>query len=235
MTSARTARSLALVGWLLLCALALSGCGSLPWLESRTPSHALQDTASTPLGRTLAAEAARHPGLSGVEAITDGRVAFGLRIALARAATRSIDLQTFIWHADETGTLLYEEMLRAAERGVRVRLLLDDVNTEGLDPIFALLDSQPNVELRLYNPFVGRGSRAVGFLSDFARLNRRMHNKSFTVDNQVTIVGGRNVANEYFEAGDELSFADIDVMAVGAAVPAVKVRIFSWLPIEWLL
>ena len=87
-------------------------------------------------------------------------MAFGLRVALARAATRSIDLQTFIWKPDATGTLLYEEMLRAAERGVRVRLLLDDVNTTGMDPIFALLDAQPNIELRLYNPFVGHGCRA---------------------------------------------------------------------------
>ena len=210
------------IGWLLLSALALSGCGSLPSLESRTPSHALTDTASAPLGKAVAAEVALHPGLSGIEAFTDGRVAFALRIALARAATRSIDIQTFIWHADATGMLLYEEMLRAAERGVRVRLLLDDVNAEGLDPIFALLDTHPNIELRLYNPFVSRGSRGLSFLGDFARLNRRMHNKSFTVDNQVTIVGGRNIANEYFEAGEDQSFADIDVMAVGAAVPAVS-------------
>ena len=202
--------------------MALSGCGSLPSLESRTPSRAFSDTASTPLGKTLAAEVARHPGLSGIEAITDGRVAFGLRVGLARAATRSIDIQTFIWHADATGMLLWEEMLRAAERGVRVRLLLDDVNGAGLDPILALLDAQPNIELRLYNPFVGRGSRGLGFLGDFERLNRRMHNKSFTVDNQVTVVGGRNVANEYFEAGEDQSFADIDVMAVGAVVPAVS-------------
>jgi len=220
--SARTARSSAFSGWLLLCAIALSGCGSLPSLASRTPSHALLDTASTPLGKGIAAEVARHPGLSGIEAVTDGRVAFGLRVALARAATRSIDVQTFIWHDDATGMLLYEEMMRAAERGVRVRLLLDDVNTTGMDPIFALLDAQPNIELRLYNPFVGRVSRTVGILGDFERLNRRMHNKSFTVDNQVTIVGGRNVANEYFEAGDDQSFADFDVMAVGAVVPQVS-------------
>ena len=109
-------------------------------------------------------------------------------------------------------------MLRAAERGVRVRLLLDDVNAAGLDPIFALLDAQPNIELRLYNPFTSRGSRGLGFLGDFSRLNRRMHNKSFTVDNQVAIVGGRNIADEYFEAGEGLSFADIDVLAVGEAV-----------------
>jgi putative cardiolipin synthase len=148
----------------------------------------------------------------------------GIRVALARAAARSIDIQTFIWKSDETGTLLYEEMLRAAERGVRVRLLLDDINTKGLDPILALLDAQPNIEVRLYNPFVGRGSRALGLLGDFERLNRRMHNKSFTVDNQASVVGGRNIANEYFEAGEDLHFADLDVLVVGAAVPAISTQ-----------
>ena len=220
--STRIARLPAVIGWLLLCTLALTGCGSLPSLESRTASHALRDTASTPLGQTVAAQSASHPGLTGIEPLSDGRVAFAVRVSLARAATRSIDIQTFIWKVDETGSVLFEEMLKAAERGVRVRLLLDDVNTQGLDPIFALLDAQPNIELRLYNPFVGRSSRGLGFVGDFERLNRRMHNKSFTVDNQVTIVGGRNVANEYFEAGEDQSFADIDVIAVGAAVPAVS-------------
>jgi len=220
----RLHRSLAAAAWVLLCSFTLAGCGSLPPLAGRTASHALPDTASTPLGQAIAPEAARHPGLTGIEAITDGRVAFGMRMALARAATRSIDIQTFIWHADATGTLLYEEMLRAAERGVRVRLLLDDVNTEGLDPIFALLDAQPNIELRLYNPFVGRGSRLLGFLGDFERLNRRMHNKALIADNQMAIIGGRNIADEYFEAGEDQSFADIDVLTVGEAVHEVSTQ-----------
>jgi len=218
----RRQASRAFTGWLLVVSLALAGCASRPSLESRTPSHALKDTGSTRLGQAIAPEAARRPGLSGIEAVTDGRVGFGLRVALARAATRSIDIHTFIWKSDETGTLLFEEMLRAAERGVRVRLLLDDVNTKGMDPTFALLDAQPDIELRLYDPFIGRGSRTLGMLGDFERLNRRMHNKSFTVDNQVSIIGGRNVANEYFEAGDDVSFADIDLMVVGSVVPAIS-------------
>jgi putative cardiolipin synthase len=93
---------------------------------------------------------------------------------------------------------------------------------QGLDPIFALLDAQPNIQLRLYNPFTSRGSRGLGFLGDFERLNRRMHNKSFTVDNQAAIVGGRNLADEYFEAGEGLSFADVDVLAVGEAVRGIS-------------
>ena len=217
-----TPRSPPLIAGLLGASLALAGCGSLPPLTSRASSYALEDTAATTLGQAIAPEAGRHPGLSGVEALTDGRVAFGFRVALARAAALSIDIQTYIWKPDETGTLLFEEMLRAAERGVRVRLLLDDITTQGMDPILALLEAQPNIEVRLYNPFVGRGSRALGILGDFGRLNRRMHNKSFTVDNQVSIVGGRNLADEYFEAGGELNFADVDVMVVGAVVPAIS-------------
>ena len=208
--------------WFLGVALGLAGCAPLPPLAGRTASHALEDTANTPLGQAVAPEAARHPGLTGIEPIADGRLSLGMRLALLRAATRSIDIQTFIWHADNSGTLLYEEVLRAAERGVRVRLLLDDVNTQGLDPIFAMLDAQPNIQLRLYNPFTSRGSRGLGFLGDFERLNRRMHNKSFTADNQAAIVGGRNLADEYFEAGEGVSFADVDVLAVGEAVRAIS-------------
>ena len=208
----------------LALAIGVAGCAPLPTLDAsnRTASYAFADTASTPLGRAIAPEAARHPGLTGIEPISDGRVALAMRLALLRAATRSVDVQTFIWHADNAGTLLYEEVLRAAERGVRVRLLLDDVNAQGLDPIFALLDAQPNVQLRLYNPFTSRGSRGLGILGDFERLNRRMHNKSFTIDNQATIVGGRNIADEYFETGEGLSFADFDVLAVGEAVRGVS-------------
>jgi len=166
-------------------------------------------------------QALEHLGQTGVVAIDDGRAAFGARVALLRTAARSVDIQTFIWRADNAGTLLFEEVVRAAERGVRVRLLLDDLNTAGTDPTLALLASHANSELRLYNPFVGRGSRAIGLLADFTRLNHRMHNKSFTVDNVVTLVGGRNIADEYYEIG-ETGLVDLDIVAVGAVVQAVS-------------
>jgi putative cardiolipin synthase len=146
-----------------------------------------------------------------------------VRVRLARQAAKSIDIQTYIWHEDATGTLLFEEMMQAARRGVRVRMLLDDANsTRKIDPILTLLAREPNVEVRLYNPFVGRGSKAIGFLTDFDRLNHRMHNKSFTVDNRVTIVGGRNIADEYFEAGQETGLVDLDAVAVGEVVQEVS-------------
>ena len=199
----------------------LAGCAGLPPLKDRPSTHALPPVAASPLGRAMLPAVRQHPGLTGLVPIIDGRVAFGTRVLLARAATRSIDIQTFIWHPDSTGTLLFEEMMSAAERGVRVRLLLDDLNTAGTDPTLALLASHPNLELRLYNPFVGRGSRTMGFVSDFTRLNHRMHNKSFTVDSVVTVVGGRNIADEYYEIG-ESGMVDLDVVAVGDAVKQVN-------------
>ena len=136
--------------------------------------------------------------------IPGGRTAFAARVLLARQAARSIDIQTYIWRADATGSMLFNEMLQAAQRGVRVRLLLDDANTNRqIDTILAMLAAQPGIEVRLYNPFVSRGSRALGFLGDFGRLNHRMHNKAYIVDSQVAIVGGRNLADEYFEATED--------------------------------
>ena len=112
--------------------------------------------------------------------------------------------------------------MAAAERGVRVRLLLDDNNTAGLDEPLAALDSHPNIEVRLFNPFANRHLRIGDFVTDFARVNRRMHNKSFTADNQATIVGGRNVGDEYFGADSPVAFADLDVLAAGSVVRDVS-------------
>jgi putative cardiolipin synthase len=136
-------------------------------------------------------------------------------------AEHIIDARYYIWNNDLSGGLLFAALRRAADRGVRVRLLLDDNNTMGLDPILAALNAHPNIEVRLFNPFKIRRWRMLGYLTEFARLNRRMHNKSFTIDNQATIVGGRNVGDEYFDAGQGVSFADLDVLAVGPVVAEV--------------
>ena len=200
----------------------LTGCVSLPSLEGRTETSALTGTHGTRLGRALAPRAAADPGKTGIYPLIAARDAFVARVLLANAADRSLDVQYYIWHGDQTGYLLFEALWAAAERGVRVRLLLDDNGTSGLDDTIAALDAHPNIEVRLYNPFAVRGARGVNFLSDFARLNRRMHNKSFTADNQATIVGGRNVGNEYFAAGSGVWFRDLDVIAVGAAVRDVS-------------
>jgi cardiolipin synthase C len=207
---------------LVAVAVIAAGCAGLPPPEDRIASTAFADTGDTRLGRATGPLVAAHPGTSGFHAFPRPYDAFGARVLLAAAAEKSIDAQYYIWSGDQVGYLLFEALWRAAERGVRVRLLLDDANTAGLDPTIAALDAHPKIEVRLYNPFAQRGSRALGYLTDFARLNRRMHNKSFTVDNQVTLVGGRNVANEYFGAGSGLGFADLDVMGVGPVVRDVS-------------
>jgi putative cardiolipin synthase len=200
----------------------LQGCAHLPSLENRSVSTALQDTADTRLGKSVLPLTRAHPGKSGVFALPNGRNAFAARVLLANAAERTLDVQYYIWHKDMSGTLLFEVLHRAADRGVRVRLLLDDFNTEGLETILAALNAHPNIEVRLFNPFAHRQWRFLDFVSDFSRVNRRMHNKSFTADNQVTIIGGRNVGDEYFGAGQENLFVDLDVMAIGPVVKDVS-------------
>jgi putative cardiolipin synthase len=199
-----------------------ASCATLPSLQGRTATTALTDTAETRLGRAVAAGVAANPGKTGIHPLFKAHDAFGARALLAAHAEKSLDVQYYIWHPDQVGYLLFEALLKAAERGVRVRLLLDDINTGGLDPIIAVLDAHRNIEVRLYNPLAQRGVRALNFVTDFERVNRRMHNKSFTVDNQITIVGGRNIGNEYFGAGEGVVFVDLDVIAVGPAVRDVS-------------
>lgn len=207
---------------LLILAVAVYGCSALPPLDRRTASFALDGTDATRLGQAIAPLAAAHPGLSGVHPLIDGRDAFAARVLLARSAERSLDVQYYIWRGDLTGTLMLDALREAAARGVRVRLLLDDHNTAGLDPTLAALDRAPNVEVRLFNPFAVRRWRGLGYLTDFGRLNRRMHNKSFTADGQASIVGGRNVGDAYFGVAGDMLFVDLDVLAVGPVVRAVS-------------
>lgn len=205
----------------LLLATALITRKPLPDNRNRSPSHSLPADPQTLLGAHFLPQVQAHPGLSGIYPLREGRDAFLARVALAEAAQRSLDVQYYIWHDDVSGRLLLQSLYRAAERGVRVRLLLDDNNTGGMDGLLAALDAHANIEVRLFNPFMQRGFRPFGYLSDFFRLNRRMHNKSFTADGLVTIIGGRNVGDEYFGAGSGVMFADLDVTAIGPAAQAV--------------
>lgn len=165
--------------------------------------------------------AQQHPEHSGIFPLAEGLDAFAARYLLIAMAERSLDIQYYIWQNDMSGRLLFSAVLDAAQRGVKVRLLLDDNNTRGLDDTLSELNRHPNIAVRLFNPFSFRTLRAIGYITDFARLNRRMHNKSFTVDNTATIVGGRNIGDEYFAAGEEPLFTDLDVLAVGPAVDEV--------------
>lgn len=210
----------------LLCCLfgLLAGCTTLPALEGRSVSRALDDdeARATQLGQAIAPRVEEHPGKSGIQPLQNPRDAFAARVLLAQAAERTLDVQYYIWQGDTTGTLLLGALHAAAEGGVRVRLLLDDNGTSGLDSELAALATHPNIEVRLFNPFVVRRPKWLGYLTDFSRANRRMHNKSFTADNQATIIGGRNVGDEYFGATEGVLFADLDVIAVGPVVEDVS-------------
>lgn len=208
---------------LVLVATAIVTYRSLPEGITRTASAWLApDESSGDMARAILAQNAGHPGLSGVYPFANGRDAFLARLALAEAADKSLDVQYYIWHNDTSGYLLLQALYRAAERGVRVRLLLDDNNTHGMDGLLRTLNDHPNAEVRLYNPFMQRNHRLLGYLSDFFRLNRRMHNKSYSADGVINIVGGRNVGDEYFGAGEGTMFLDMDVAVSGSVVPAIE-------------
>lgn len=185
-------------------------------------SHALPTAAdATALDRAVEPLLRAHPGRSGMALLADNLDAFTVRAASARAAGRSLDLQYYIWNHDFTGNLLGYEVLRAADRGVRVRLLLDDMTAHGKDSHLAALDAHPNIEVRLFNPSRSRAGvlgRASEMLLRPVAMNRRMHNKAWIADGRVAVVGGRNVGDEYFDAAAQTNFLDLDAVLVGPAV-----------------
>ena len=212
-------------GLALIAALIIAG-PELPTLKGRMDSKAIARDPDTAISRTFSQAAERNPNLTGIHALSDGRSAYAARMLIIESAQRSLDLQYYIWHDDVSGNLMFDALRRADARGVRVRLLLDDNGIAGLDPVLAALDALPNTEVRLYNPFVQRRFKSFGYLTDFRRLNRRMHNKSLTADNAATIIGGRNIGDEYFDAAEGVNFADLDLLAVGKVVADVS-RVFD--------
>lgn len=186
-----------------------------------TPSHTLAlQPAQTEIDRELAPLLAAHPGKTGALLLADGLDAFAVRALASRKAGRSLDLQYYLWHDDITGHLLAREVHAAAQRGVRVRLLLDDLNVEGIDPQLMALDAHPNIELRLYNPFRNRQgpARVLEMVHRVFSLNSRMHNKAWIADGRVAVVGGRNIGDAYFSADDQVNFRDLDLLLFGPAV-----------------
>ncbi len=194
-----------------------AACFALPKDYPRTLSSAWDKPGDTFLGRQLALRLAGQPGDSGFYLLSSGPDAFAARGLLAEAAQKTIDVQYYIFHADLTGKILLDRLLAAADRGVRVRLLIDDMYTAGKDRTIAALASHPKFNIRVFNPFAGRSafSRLSDWFSDFSRVNRRMHNKMFVVDGAAGIAGGRNVGDEYFAVRENVNFADLDLLVVG--------------------
>ena len=202
-------------GWILLLVIALGACSSLPTDFERTASYAIEDAADTTLGQQLQPMFDDHPDLSGFYMLAEGEDAFAVRLALILAAERSLDVQYYIWHDDLTGGVIYNLLLAAADRGVRVRVLLDDLDTAGKSDMLRRADAHKNLEIRLFNPFTDRDSRGGDFLTDTRRVNHRMHNKTLTADTLATVYGGRNIGDEYFSATTGVAFGDMDALAVG--------------------
>ncbi|MES2831842.1 MAG: phospholipase D family protein [Pseudomonadota bacterium] len=202
---------------------AISGCASLPRDFEKPVSQAIAaaDRRDSPLVK--ATESSQPPGeLSGFRLLPTGGYAFNTRVALARRARHTLDVQYYIVEDDETGRAILKELQNAAKRGVRVRLLMDDIGTETLDQTLLKMASQPNIEVRIFNPFAsGRSAvstRLLSSLGDLARVNRRMHNKSFVADNIMAVTGGRNIGNAYFMHSNGSNFIDLDVFAAGPIV-----------------
>ena len=207
-------------GFLVL--LLLGGCARLPQQLDLPPTTAFEAVEDTPLGRAWRSDPHSRQGLSSFHLLGNGLDAFVARAVLAQVAARSIDLQYYMIHDDHVGTLLMEKVLEAADRGVRVRILLDDIDEGHRDFKLVAFDRHPNIEVRIFNPFGRNVSRLWQYISGFGRQTRRAHNKSFTVDNMATILGGRNIGDEYFERDPELAFQDLDVLGIGPVAKEVS-------------
>ena len=213
----------------LLPAILLAGCAQLPVLPDGPDATASPPAESGALAERVGPAEAAHPGQSGFRLLSDGTEAFLIRAQTARLATHSLDVQTYIWHADLTGAYLGQALLDAADRGVQVRLLVDDLDARAKNDGFAALAAHPNVDVRLFNPWAtrnGKLSLAGESAFSFERVNRRMHNKSWIADNRIAVVGGRNVGDEYFGAGEEVNFIDLDFAMIGPVVRDVS-RVFD--------
>ena len=206
---------------------ALAGCAGLPVPADRSESHAIADVADTSLARAATAsrpEDARD--LSGFRLLPDGDDALEARITLIRRAEKSVDVQYYLIANDRTGRQFLGELSAAAARGVRVRLLVDDLNAIRQDALFAALAGQPGFQVRLFNPLPVRGggfaSRVAFSAHEFARINHRMHNKLLIADGSFAVSGGRNIANEYFDRGGSAHFIDMDLLSCGPVVAALS-------------
>lgn len=211
-------------------AIALAGCSVLPTdstlpLGAYTPrpeSSALANSEQTKLGKRVEPRVREHPGMSGFRLIPNGVACFHARMEMEALAEKTLDVQYFAIQSDDTGRLFIEGLLDAADRGVRVRILLDDSNAVGRDAEIGALTAHPNIELRVFNPFTYRGPLEFMRVAEFAlnekRLNYRMHNKLFVVDNEIALIGGRNIGDAYFAASEKMEFGDYDLLIAGTMV-----------------
>jgi cardiolipin synthase C len=226
-------------------ALAIAACATLPGSNyPKQASHALDRPEATSLGREIDAAARTHAGLSGFRFLASGEDGLRARVELADAAQKSLDLQYFLIQNDVTGKLLIGTVLRAADRGVHVRMLIDDTEDLARDKQITALAAHRGIEIRIFNPYYARGAFNVFRYGEFLvdrRLNYRMHNKVFVADNAAAILGGRNIGDEYFAASAHIERGDFDVLAMGPIVRRISTTFDAYwnsdlaIPIEALL
>ena len=205
--------------------LGLAGCGNLPAQAPHEPTHALANNTGLPLAALVDASRPKddkRPSLSGFRLLGSSEAAYGSRMALIDAATKTLDLQYYTIHYDSSTEALMERLREAARRGVRVRLLLDDFNAVGKNVAVLRLDLEPGIEVRMFNPVSGprssQAGRILGSLFDFKRIQQRMHNKILVADNTLAVAGGRNLGDAYFGQSDTSNFLDLDLLVAGPMV-----------------
>ena len=215
----------------------LSACAAtVNWNYERMPSNAFAHPETTSVGALFQKTADKHPGLSGFSLLREGATAFMARLAMADLAEKTLDGQYYIWDGDTSGLILADRLLRAADRGVRVRLLIDDNYMTGArDFNIASFDAHPGIEIRFFNPVRNRRWRIMSFLAEFSRVNHRMHNKLLVMDNAVGIVGGRNIADVYFGVRADHNYRDLDVVTAGPIVTELSGSFDLFWNSEWAI
>src|SRR6516225_4955566 len=216
--------------------LLLGSCATINWDYPRMPSNAFAHPETTTVGALFGEAADKHPGLSGFSLVQYDENGFLARLAMIDLAEKTLDAQYYIWSSDTTGRILASRLIRAADRGVRVRILIDDnYQTEDRDFLLAGLDGHPNIEVRLFNPITNRFWRMLSSLADFGRVNHRMHNKLLAVDNAVAIVGGRNIGDVYFGVEKAYNYRDMDVLATGPIVRELSASFDMFWNSDWAI
>ncbi|TVU66098.1 phospholipase D family protein [Vibrio atlanticus] len=214
----------------------LGGCSSLPeGIDHPTEPQTSPEPSTLSVLASEYQPEALEQATTAVRLQESGWDALAQRLALVESAEHTIDIQYYIWNSDVSGSYLASRLLAAAERGVKVRVMLDDINLNEREGLLSALDAHPNVEIRIFNPTPTRRgfSKWLSFVGDFSRLNRRMHNKSFTVDGTLSVVGGRNIGDEYFDLSDEINFRDRDVLVMGSVVTTIQTSFIEYWNSRW--
>ncbi|MGO2159483.1 MAG: phospholipase D family protein [Vibrio toranzoniae] len=220
----------------LLLVIILGGCSSLPeGIDHPAEPHTSPASSSLSVLSEEYQYESIDQGTTAVHLQESGWDALAQRLALVESAEHTIDIQYYIWNSDESGSYLASRLLEAADRGVKVRVMLDDINLNEREGLLSALNAHPNVEIRIFNPTPTRRgfSKWLSFVGDFSRLNRRMHNKSFTVDGTLSVVGGRNIGDEYFDLSDEINFRDRDVLVMGSVVTTIQTSFIEYWNSRW--